>query len=50
MTTTNGLFATLDRYNELVASDQTITYNFEDTTLDTRESASSFLKTTDAQG
>ena len=37
VTTTNGLFATLDRYNELVASDQTIAYNFEDATLDTRD-------------
>ncbi|MCO8245385.1 MULTISPECIES: hypothetical protein [unclassified Haladaptatus] len=37
VTTTNGLFATLDQYNELVASDQTIAYNFEDATLDTRD-------------
>ena len=37
VTTTNGLFDTLDRYDELVASDQTIAYNFEDTTLDTRD-------------
>lgn len=37
VTTTNGLFDTLNRYNELVASDQTIAYNFEDATLDTRD-------------
>jgi hypothetical protein len=37
ITTTNGLFATLDRYDELIASDQTIAYNFEDATLDTHD-------------
>ncbi|MFB9807615.1 hypothetical protein ACFFQF_21420 [Haladaptatus pallidirubidus] len=37
VTTTNGLFATLEQYDELVASDQTIAYNFEDTTLNTRD-------------
>ncbi len=35
--TTHGLFSTLDAYDELIAADQTITYDFEDSTLGTRD-------------
>ncbi|WP_227355182.1 ATP-binding protein [Haladaptatus salinisoli] len=35
--TTRGLFSTLDAYEELIAADQTIAYDFEDPTLGTRD-------------